>query len=93
MISYDNSQANSNHTGNAFRQTYFATCACSMSPWAKVSSWLGGNRGGGLGGGFGGGGPGARPDPLVYIYLYILDLHRRLTAPVKLYKARFEAVM
>ena len=26
------------------------------------------------------------------IYIYILDLHRRLTAPVKSYKAQFEEV-
>ena len=28
----------------------------------------------------------------IYLYIYILDLHRRLTAPVKSYKAQFEEV-
>ena len=32
------------------------------------------------------------PRIYMYIYIYILDSHRRLTAPVKPHEAKFEAV-
>ena len=32
------------------------------------------------------------PPSRTHIYVYILDSHRRLTAPVRSYKAQFEAV-